>query len=67
MDLDLTLVRESIANPCMDFQISTDINMDIHVFWMSVFDYPYKRNNIHIDIQARISLQEHSTMDIRKQ
>ena len=26
------LVRESIANPCLDFQKSTDINMDIHVF-----------------------------------
>ena len=36
------LVQESIANPCMDFQKSTDINMDIHDFWMSVFNYQYK-------------------------
>ena len=36
------LVRESIAYPCMDFQKSTDINMDIHDFCMTVFKYPYK-------------------------
>ena len=44
-----SLVRESIANPCMDFQKSTDINirMDIHDFWMSVFNYPYKRGYPH--------------------
>jgi len=34
------LVRESIEYPYMDFQKSTDINMDIHDFWMSVFKYP---------------------------
>jgi len=50
------LVRESIAYPCMDFQKSTDIIMDIHDFWMSVFNYPYKcgyphwypSNDIHV-------------------
>ena len=42
-----TLVRESIANPFMDFQKSTDINMDIHDFSMSVFKYPYKRGYPH--------------------
>ena len=41
------LVRESIANLCMDFQKSTDINMDIHDFWMLVFTYPYKRGYQH--------------------
>jgi len=41
------LVRESIANPCMDFQKFTDINMDIHDFRMSVFNYPYKRGYPH--------------------
>jgi len=53
-----TLVRESIANPCMDFQKSTDINTDIHDFWMSVFNYPYKHGYPHgypsTDILARI-------------
>jgi len=34
--------RESIAYPYIDFQKFTDINMDIHDFWMSVFNYPYK-------------------------
>jgi len=53
----ITLVRESTANPCMDFQKSTDINMDIHDFWMSVFNYPYKRG--YIVIQVRISMQGH--------
>jgi len=43
----IALVRESIANLCMDFQKSTDINMDIHDFWMSVFNYPYKRGYPH--------------------
>ena len=37
-----TLVREFIAYPYMEFQKSTDINMDIHDFWMLVFSYPYK-------------------------
>jgi len=40
--------------------------MDIHDFWMSVFNYPYNVD-IHIDIQAQISMQGHSAMDIRKQ
>jgi len=31
----------------MDFQKSTDINMDIHDFLMSVFNYPYKRGYPH--------------------
>jgi len=58
----LPLVRESIAYPFMEFQKSTDINMDIHYFFMSVFNYPYRC----IDIQAGISIQGHSTVDIRK-
>jgi len=41
----------------MDFQKSTDINMDIHGFWMSVFNYPHKRGYPHwypsTDIHAR--------------
>jgi len=45
--IEQSLVRESIANPYMDFQKSTDINMDIHDFWMSVFNYPYKRGFPH--------------------
>jgi len=32
--------RRSIAYPCMDLEKSTDINMDIHDFWMSVLHYP---------------------------
>jgi len=36
------LVRKSITYPYMDFQESTDINMDIYDFWMSVFNFPYK-------------------------
>jgi len=31
-----------VAYTYMDFQKSTDINMDIHDLWMSVFNYPYK-------------------------
>ena len=62
-----SLVRESIANACIGFQKSTDINMGIHDFLISVFNYPYISVDIHIDIQARISMQGHSDMDIRKQ
>ena len=29
--------------------------MDIHDFWISVFNYPYNCGYIHIDIQAQIS------------
>ena len=51
------LVRESMANPCMDFQKSMDINMDIHDFWITVFNYPYKLGYPHwypsTDIHAR--------------
>jgi len=51
------LVRESIANPYMDFQKSTNIDMDIHDFRMSVFNYAYKRGYPHwypsTDIHAR--------------
>ena len=36
----IPLVRESMAYPCMDFQKSTDMNMDIHDFRMTVFNYP---------------------------
>jgi len=41
----------------MDFQKSTDINMDIDDFWMLVFNYPSM--DIHNDIQAGISIQGH--------
>jgi len=41
----------------MDFKKSTDINMDIHDFWMSVLI-------IHKTV---IFMQEYSAMDIRKQ
>jgi len=58
------LLRESIANPCMDFQKSTDINMDIHDFWISPIIHTSV--DIHIDIQARICMQGHSAMNIRK-
>jgi len=60
-------VLKSIAYPYVTFQISTDINTDIYDFWMSVFNYPYTGVDIHIDIPARISMQGHSAMDIRKQ
>jgi len=54
---EISLVRESIANPCMDFQKPTDTNMDIDDFWMSVFNFPYKRGYPHwypgTDIHAR--------------
>jgi len=63
--LRTTLVREFIVNPCMDLQKSTDINMDIHDFWMSVLNYPYKRGCPQW--YPRISMQGHSAMDIRKQ
>jgi len=42
-----SLVRDSIANPWMDFQQSTDINMDSHDFWISASNYPYKRGYPH--------------------
>jgi len=38
----ISLVR---AYPYVDFQKSTDINMDIPDFWMLVFNYPYKCGN----------------------
>ena len=41
--------------------------MDIHDFWMSVFNYIHASVDIHIDIQAGISKQGHSAIDIRKQ
>jgi len=63
---DKTLVRESIENPCMDFQKSMDINMDIHEFWMTRLQLSISVD-IHIDNQERISMQGHSAMDIRKQ
>jgi len=53
----ITLVRVSIVYPYMDFQKSTDINMDIYDFWMSVFNYPYRFGYPHLypsrDIHAR--------------
>jgi len=64
--LDPTLVRESTANPCMDFQKSTDINMDIRMIFGCQSSVIHTSVDIHMDIQARISLQGHSAMDIRK-
>jgi len=40
--IEISLVRESIAYPYINFKKSTDINMDIYDFWMSFFNYPYK-------------------------
>jgi len=55
-----------MANPCMDFQKSTDFNTDIHDFgWQS--SIIHTSVDIHIDTQARISIQGHSAMDIRKE
>jgi len=50
----------------MDFQNSTDINMDIHDFRIQS-SIIRARVDIHIDIQAGISMQGHSATDIRKQ
>jgi len=50
----------------MDFQKSTDINMDIHVF-LCQSSISHTSAYIHIDIQAGISMQGHSAMNIRKQ
>jgi len=50
----------------MDFQKSTDINMAIHVFGCESSNI-HISVDIHIDIQARVSMQGHSVMDIRKQ
>jgi len=55
------LVRESIAFPDMDFQKSPVIHMDIHDFFMSVLNYPV----INYYMEGRISIQGHSTMNIR--
>jgi len=52
----LSLIGISIAYPYMDFQKSTDINMEIHDLWMSVFNNPHEG----------ISMQGHSEKDIRK-
>ena len=40
--------------------------MEIHDFWMSVINIIHTSVDVHIDIQARISMQGHSAMDIRK-
>jgi len=50
----------------MDVQKSADIDMDIdiHNCWMSVFII-HKSVDIYINIQARISMQGHSAMDIQ--
>jgi len=50
----------------MDSEKITDINMDIHNFWMSVPLSMQVHVDIHIDIQAGISMQGHPSMDIRK-
>jgi len=59
------LVREFIANPCMDLKkrISTWISM---IFGCQSL-ITHTSVDIHIDIQAWISMQGHSSMDIRKQ
>jgi len=62
---ETSLDRESIAYPCYGFPKTTVIQIDIHDFWMSVFNSPYKCGYPH-DIQAGISVQGHSTIDIRK-
>jgi len=62
------LVRESMAYPCMDFQKSTDINMDIHHFCMSVSNnYAYKLEYPHwySSWDTHATIQVHSVMDIR--
>ena len=64
--VEFSLVRESIANPCMDFQKFLDINMGIHDF-LCQSSIIHTSVDIRIDIQVRISLQGHSAMDIRKQ
>jgi len=43
---------------------STVIQMDIHDFWMPDFIL-HTTVDIHIDMQAWISMQGHSAMDIR--
>jgi len=52
-----SLFREFMAYPYMDFQKFTDINMDIHDFWISVFNYTYESGYPHgypsKDIHAR--------------
>jgi len=50
----------------MDFLKSTVSCVNIHGFWMSVFTYPWHCADINIDIQTRISMQEHSTIEIRE-
>jgi len=37
----------------MYFQKSTDMKMDIHDFWMTVFNYMHTSVDIHIDIPSR--------------
>jgi len=64
ISFEISLVRESIAYPYMDFQKSTVINMDIHAFGYQS-SIIYARVDIHIDIQSGISMRGHSTMDIR--
>jgi len=46
----------------MDFQKSTNINMDIHIFWMS-FSIIHRSVGIHIGIQAGISMQGPSSIN----
>jgi len=73
---ETTLVRESVAYPCMNFRKSTVIHTDIHDVWMSAFNL-HTSVDIHINIQAgeyiqgypykiiyaRILMQWYSTMD----
>jgi len=51
-----------MAYPYMDFQKSSDINMDISVF----FEFSLQLS-IQVWISTLISKQGHSEMDIRKQ
>ena len=61
----LSLARESIGYPYVDFLKFTVIQMEIHDFWKSAFNYPRNCAGIQIDIQTGIFIQGHSKMDIR--
>jgi len=66
----ITVVRESISYPYMDFQKSKDIHMD-NYYWMSVFNYPFKCGYPHWypsrDVHARTFCNGYPwTIDIYK-
>ena len=60
----LSIVRESLTYPYMDFRKSTDIHMDIHAFWKSLFNYPCMSGYTHW--YPSRAMQGHSAMDICK-